>query len=458
MLLALLAAAALGLFVIWTRGRPERSLYAAVFATGFLMTPSLPVVREKFAAPEVCMLLTWALIAVRARPKGWPMLGVQKRVLLVGAAFTAFAILSWAINQSAAPQAFVGSTVEVLNYAYGFMVMATVVHLVDRWEVLENVLWAWLAAAVVVSGVGVLAVAGAAPAWALDDFTGRVSATLKFSNQVPSFLLPILPVAVVLAVVRPQQFRRRLLLAALALAGIGTLAMTGSRTGLLMVALLLVGILWVALTEGNRPRLHSGLITASFAALVALQIGISTFALATYDGNYALGRTPTWQRPTVTLYEWLTAQERSLETLHPSRARQVSFVVENAPDYALFGIGPKMVGARFGMAEIHNTYLGVLIETGFIGTALFLAMVGLVAHTGWRAMRRCGPDVQRAVIRALLVGLALLLFYQATMFGLRQRNLWIIMGIIVALPRALRASGLLRSSVRPIAHGVQPAE
>jgi hypothetical protein len=338
--------------------------------------------------------------------------------------------------------------------------MATVVHLVDRWEVLENVLWAWLAAAAVVGGIGVLAAAGAAPGWAYDDFTGRVSATLKFENQVPSFLLPILPVAVVLAVARPQRFRRRLLLTAIAFAGIGTMAMTGSRAGLLMVALFLVGLLWIAVAEGNRPRLHSTLITTTFAMLVALQVGISTLALALYDGDYALGKTPAWQRPTVTLYEWITDRGADIAEIDSTRVVQARFVAEHFVDHALFGIGPKMVGARFGMAEIHNTYLGVLIETGFIGTALFLTMVGLVMHTGWRAMRRCGPDVQRAVIRALLVGLALLLFYQLTMFGLRQRNLWILMGLILATPRVLRASGLVRQPravVSPVSARRQPA-
>lgn len=444
-LLIALAVAAAGLgFLYWTRGRPERSLYAAIFATGFLMTPNLPVVREKLAAPEIFMLVTWGLVVLQSRRARWPILGIQKRVLLCGAAFIAFGVASWMINVVAVPDGFVGSTVEISNYAYGFLIMATVVHLVDRWEILLNCLWAWLAAAAIVSAIGVLAVFGVAPSWAYDEFTLRVSSTLKFENQLPSFLLPILPAAVILAVSRPQRLRRRLFLIGVALSGIATIAMTGSRAGLLMVALFLVGVLWIAASEGNRPKIHASLITATFAMLAAMQVGISSYALATYDGEYALGRTPPWQRPTVTLYEWVTNRGGDLSAIDDTRVVQTSFVFRELADHAVFGIGPKMVGARFRMEEIHNTYLGVLMEFGLLGTALFLGLIGLVLHTGWKAMTRCQGDLERAVIRALLIGLALLLFYQFTMFGLRQRNIWILMGLIVALPRVLQASGLWR--------------
>lgn len=451
MLIALaVAAAALG-FLYWTRGRPERSLYAAIFATGFLMTPSLPVVREKLAAPEVFMLVTWGLVVLQSRRARAPVLGIQKRALMCGAAFIAFGVASWMINVVAVPHGFIGSTVEILNYAYGFLVMATVVHLVDRWEILANCLWAWLAAASVVSAIGVLAVFGVAPGWAYDDFTFRVSSTMKFENQLPSFLLPILPTAIILAVSRPQRLRRRLFLIAVALSGIGTIAMTGSRAGLLMVGLFLAGVLWIAASEGNRPRIHATLITATFAMLAAMQIGISSYALATYEGDYALGRTPPWQRPTVTLYEWATDRGGDLSTIDETRVVQTAFVFDQLAEHAVFGIGPKMVGARFRMEEIHNTYLGVLIEFGLFGTALFLGLIGLVLHTGWRAMIRCHGDLERAIIRALLIGFVLLLFYQFTMFGLRQRNIWILMGLIVALPRVLQTSGLWRRT--PFAAG-----
>ena len=49
----------------------------------------------------------------------------------------------------------------------------------------------------------------------------------------------------------------------------------------------------------------------------------------------------------------------------------------------------------------------------------------MVLVQGAWAVRRCGSDLERAVIRAMLLGFLVLLFYQFTMYGLRQRNLWI---------------------------------
>jgi hypothetical protein len=365
------------------------------------------------------------------------LLGRQKAVLTLGAGFIALVLVAYLIGLFAAPHGFVASTVETLNYAYGFLMFATVVHLVDRWEVLRNCLWAWLASAALVSAVGMLAVVGVAPGWAYDDFTMRVSSTLKFENQVPSFLLPILPVAVVLAVARTERPARRLALALLAMAGIGTLAMTGSRVGFLMTGLFFAGLLWIAATEGRRSQVDRGHIVAAFAALVALQAGITTYALATYEGDYALGRTPPWQRPAVTLFEWVSDTGGDLSAIDESRVDQISFVTAHVVDYAVLGIGPKMIGARFGHEEIHNTYLGVLFETGVVGVVLLLLLLAKVAGIAWDAVRRTPPGVQRAVVRALLLGFVLLLLYQFTMFGLRQRNLWLLMGLLVAVPRVV---------------------
>lgn len=350
------------------------------------------------------MAWTWALILFGRKRNSRPLLESQRPVLVAGGIFLAFTAASWAINLGLAPHGQIASTVEMLNYVYGFLVMLTVVYLVIRWDILVNCLWAWLAGALIVSAIGALAIIGAAPDWAYDAFTGRVSSTLKFENQVPSFLLPILPVAVVFAAARSQFLYRRLVLAALSLAGIATIAMTGSRAGMLMTVLLLAGVLWIAVREGNRPRINAKLIFASFALLVAVQVGISTLALALYDGDYRLSYTPAWQRPTVVLYDWLTERDGTLATIDGSRVDQAVLIADSWLDHALIGIGPKMVGPVLRSAEIHNTYLGLLIETGLPGLSLFVVFVAMVLATCVELIDRCNSDIMRAVTRALLVG------------------------------------------------------
>jgi hypothetical protein len=148
------------------------------------------------------------------------------------------------------------------------------------------------------------------------------------------------------------------------------------------------------------------------------------------------------------LYDWVTGTGADIEQIDRSRVDQTTFVLGNFDAYAAVGIGPKMVGVRYGMEEIHNTYLGVMLETGVPGLVLFMTCVALVLMQGRWAMRRCGPDLERALIRALVLGFLLLLFYQFTMYGLRQRNLWMMMGLIIALRRVVPRSGLLRQTRR----------
>src|SRR5690606_12511195 len=106
------------------------------FASGILITPELPAVREKFAATEILMLLTWSAALA------WALMGApltrgrlqpaQGTALLWGGLFTATAIISFSINNLVTSGAFfVYSAVETANYVYGFLAFATVVLLVD---------------------------------------------------------------------------------------------------------------------------------------------------------------------------------------------------------------------------------------------------------------------------------------------------------------------------------------
>ena len=61
--IVLTVGAILAIPLFWWIARSQvRGLYLAIFATSVLITPELPVVREKFAATELFMLLTWAAL------------------------------------------------------------------------------------------------------------------------------------------------------------------------------------------------------------------------------------------------------------------------------------------------------------------------------------------------------------------------------------------------------------
>lgn len=428
---------------LWIAQHQVRGLYLAIFATSVLITPNLPVVRDKFAATEVLILLTWAALLVgsgRWRRTRVRLVRPQQVSVLIGGAFIGWIVLSFGINNAVFPEALLPSLVETLNYLYGFLIFRTVLVLVDDREKWYGCLYAWLAGAALASLVGVWALIGGAPGWAYEDVTHRIASTLKNENQVPSFLLPVLVAAIFLAVRRGQAWWRTALLAALAAGMLATAIGSGSRTALLMIAMNILCMYLLGLREAP-----AGAFNRSILGMMALMLSGAAFfyvslALALYDGHYSLLRTPAWQRPVVTLYEWVQGNR----ILDETREEQLETVSEKYQDYLVLGAGPKLFGAREGTEEIHNTYASLLVEIGLPGLLLFIVWLGHVLWVGWHFGRYCRDPFWRLMVLSLVIGTGTLLIYNATMFGLRQRNLWIIAGLLMAVPRLQRVEAQRR--------------
>lgn len=434
LVLGLAAMAALVGAMTWLARKPERGLFLVFFSSGILMTPHLPVVREKLTAVEIIMLLTWLALLLRTgtRSRAAPPLTQRQRLsLFLGAVFTLWVAFSFLFNyilRDYAPVLFVAGTVETLNYAYGYLMFLTVVLMVRDWETWRGCLNAWLLGAVVVSFFGVWATIGSAPAWTYDEFTGRVSSTLRFENQIPSFLLPPFVALVFMVVQRGIPAWWRLALFALLAGMVVTAIGTGSRTAFLMLFISAAGVLFVAVREGRRGAFQAGLLlNVSIAVFAALFVYVA-LALAAYDGDYALGKTPAWQRPVVTLFEFA----QGTRGLDESRTEQMHFVWDNIDKHLLLGTGPKVYGGLYGVEEIHNTYTGILFQLGLVGFVLFMTWLLHVMWSGWRASKRITAPFQRVLVLSMLMGMGVLLLYSMTMFGLRQRNLWLLAGLLVA--------------------------
>ena len=284
--------------------RPMWGLYLAIAATAVLKTPELPLVREKLTAVEFFMLFTWIALAVTGvkgrRLASDPTLAVNKALAL---GFVGWVFLSgfWH-NLLGGVQA--TSLLETFNYGYGVTIYFTILYMVRDWRTWRNCLWAWVAGAVIAAGVGALATLTHAPGWAIEDFTGRVCSTLRNENQVPSFLLPILPVVVIFFAYSKRSFRARLLLLALLGAMFLTAVGAGSRTGIGMLALCTMAILGVWVYEGRTKQVKFSLIGSLGMAMVGSMVLYFVVALAAFDGNYRLGYTPAWQRPAAMLTNW----------------------------------------------------------------------------------------------------------------------------------------------------------
>lgn len=424
LLVALLALA--GLFR-WVSRAPERGIYTAFFASGILNTVSLGPLREKVGLTEVVVLLTWLAMLMHQswRYQRVPLSGLQRLALLFLAAFVLVEWVSFLVNNAGYYGALTGSLVETLNITYGAMMAVTVVLLVQTPQQWKGCLVGWLVGTAVVSLVGLWAMSGSAPSWTIDEFTGRISSTLKFENQIASYLVPIMMVALVWCVTRTLRRGQRLLLVALIAGMAVTLIGTGSRTAFLLLILVALCLAIVLIWQ-----LHNRALMKGYLGLTIISGGLALFfyvsaAMALYDGNYQLGKTPSWQRPVVMMYENIT-EDKGIDR---TRLEQADLVLEKADVAMLIGNGPKLYGSKFHVEEIHNTYAGIYIETGLLGITTLLAFLVLSFVTVLRA--NAGPEMRLLFIAAGL-GFVLLLAYNLTMYGLRQRTIWLMAGLLLS--------------------------
>lgn len=432
-----------GLFLAGLRN-PVVFFYAGLFGTAILKTPELPIVREKFTVVELCLLCLWMC---------WPLLLKSRLpskstglIYLWGGGFCIVCLASSLIAITTAPPRMVTtrmaawSLLEAVNYCYGVAILWTCVQVLDTWQRWVGAIMAWVGGMAVASFVGAAAVAGVAPGWAYEE-TGRINSTLRNENQVPSMILPLLVIVLMIAVRRGLPIRYRVLALGIFMAALLAAIGTGSRTAALMIGLSGAGVFWI-LQSAMRSKLSVYRfqlvnLAIGFAALVVVYF---VFAWSQYDGKYSLMSTPSWQRPAVLLIEW-SEGKRAIDGTRP---QQIAGAMEYFWHSPVLGTGPKFGS---GMAElhgeVHNTYFSLLLETGFVGLSAFLALVWLAAYLGFEAARKCPYPWYGILGRGLIVGLFLLCLYNATILGLRQRNIWFLMGMLLAF------SDLVLSGVRP---------
>ena len=427
LLIILLSLIVMFLFFRRILKHPEQGVYAAFFASGILNTISLGPLREKVGLTELVILLTWLsmLLNVSWKNKRCPLTQYQ---ILAFIFLLIFVIIEWSsffINNATFYGSMTGSLIETLNMTYGAMMTFTVVLLVQTEAQWKGCLIGWMIGAAVVVIVGIWAMSGSAPSWTFDEFTGRISSTLKFENQIASYLVPVLTISIIWCVSKGVLPIYRNCIIILAICMAITLIGTGSRTAFLLLILMALSLcLFIVVQFNNTSLKRSYLGGLIFLCSVGL-IGYVTIAIALFDGNYVLGKTPAWQRPVVALYQSI---ERGNGIDH-TREKQADIVEENADRAMFLGNGPKLYGNKLHTEEIHNTYAGVYIETGLLGIFSLLLFLLTTIFIGWKS--KATPEMKLLFIAAVF-GFLLLLLYNFTMYGLRQRTIWLMAGLLLS--------------------------
>ena len=430
--IAVLAVAAALVIFKMVIERPVFGVYLYIFLSSILISQNLPVVREKLAGCDFVML--FVLSTILLRPAVWQaglarLTGRQSAALLAGCVYLLVCGTSFVVNVILGDIVISRSAVELATYCYGFLACIAIVVLVDDWQKWLKCVYAWCGGVAIVAAVSVMATFIYAPAWAKDDFSGRISSTLRESNQVASYCGPMLPMIIYLSAgsVAPK-WLRTLLYLTIVPTMIAILA-TGSRTALVILAVSLVGAFGIRWMTSGRVRLNS--LAFNLVILVAIGgLGKFVFDVATDTSEqYRLGETSPFERG-IRMFSEMGRGERGIDE---TRVRQMRLLTRYFPNHPLFGAGPANYSIRYAVHEMHNSYLGALAETGLAGFGAICLWVFAVWNAGWRGLKLSRNTDQQLLIFVYLFGFFLLLLYQMTMFGIRQRPWWFAAGMMICL-------------------------
>jgi O-antigen ligase len=278
---------------------------------------------------------------------------------------------------------------------------------------------------------------GLTGASSITSVEGRLAGGSGDPNYLAAALVPAIMIAVGLANLRRGLIERWALTVAIAIMALG-LAATGSRGGLIAAAVALIAS--CIFLKGRRGQ---ALVWLSLAAIVA---------------GVWFGSTPTaWER--ITSVEdagngrsdlWHVAAQMTGD--NPVLGVGLNNYRAVAPDYTRTPGELKYVNL---IAErphfVHNVYLQLAAETGFIGLLLLLG----IAFGALRAMHRAGNNFEAhgdyawaAFARSLLVGTIGMLTAFAFISNGTDQRLWFLLGMGAALYTVSRAP---RSSTAPVA-------
>jgi len=256
----------------------------------------------------------------------------------------------------------------------------------------------------------------------------RISGGFDDPNEFAAVLVPsaVFAAAAAIAPFRPAV---RLAAVGVMLLDLYCLIHTDSQGGLVALGTVIVAGVFIG---GSQRRITLGIaLTAVIGSLFFVTLVGSTSGL-TEGGN---SRENLWR---VTL---AVARDHPLVGIGPGNFP----VVE--PSYAYRTIEISRPDLILKSYVSHNTYLQVLAEYGFVGLVLFLGVLAGALGLGLRAARRLSASegvIAEVMARAALAGTVGLLAAYFFLSSQYEKQLWILVGLCVALDAVSRRRTTVR--------------
>lgn len=436
----LLAVALVGVMLVRVRTLPELGRAAVLVALiTAIIGPNLgvPGHAEVFAFRLVAVLIILGIATWLLMGRGLPVpngLGMPM-ALVAGWVGWALVSISWA-----------GSTTDAIRWTTFLIissgVMLAIPIMASSRRYLSWVLGA-LAAAFVLSILGALAEVFAGvhfPASALTPREGAFAATSFFGNQnnFATYLSLTLPYLVLLPVVA-RDARVRILGAAGAIVAIVFILFSGSKTNLVAVGIILIGMLVVLATDRSMRRAFVASVVVVGAALALI-----------IPSLFGAGIVPIPEQAVAKLsFSTLQAQVSSGQGSGAVRSTLLTKGIDIAAGTGGVGVGAgnaentvRSENGYEGVANLHNWTLEVLVDTGVVGLVLYAALYIFMLVGCFRAARGSGDPLMRYMgLAGLLALLGFITGSVACSTVIAFAPMWITFGLCLATIVLARRAG-----------------
>jgi O-antigen ligase len=331
---------------------------------------------------------------------------------LLGLLVWAFTSSLWAADSSVATSTALRLSQSILFVFIVYTALAELAHF-------RRVAGAYIVGALLAAGFGLASIGS----------TGRLGGDAGNPNEVAAFLLPALILCAFLLLGERGPLLR-FAVAATGLVLLTTLLMTGSRGGLIALAL----VLPVAIALAGPGRVH--VAAAALVILAGVVVYYTTSAspeqverLGEIRDDGGTGRSDLWA---VALE---VARDRPL-----TGAGAGNFPVVEG-QYAAGEVSIERIDLVLDESKVaHNTYLGLLSELGLVGLSCFAFLLLTAVGSAVQAVRtlRDAPWSLQLPLRGLVVGLLGMLVAFSFTSSEHEKQLWLLMGTALALPALVR--------------------
>jgi len=327
------------------------------------------------------------------------------------AAWAAFSIL-WAADSGAA-------STTAFRLALNFILFLLVFSALENVGSVRMIMLAYIAGAMLTSLYGV----GTGTTQA--DTEGRLGGGIGDPNELAALILPGLVFAVFLLALE-RRFAMRLWLAASCLMFIATILLTQSRGGVVALGV----VIMAGLAFGGPLR---GRIAAAALALAAVAVVVfvliappsSLGRLGSFRGGGGTGRLDLWKVATQVIGD------------HPIAGVGAGNFPVVEPRYAASAGNLARVDLVLDDTKVvHNTYLNILTDLGFVGFLAFLALIAGIVYSTIQSIRRFDANGDRAaglLGRATLIGTLGMLGAFTFLSAQYEKQLWLVLGLAAAL-------------------------